>query len=267
MITFTLETITPEVATVYLQHNDPMNRKLRRTSLADYSKSMTEGAWQVTHQAIAFDSAGKLIDGQHRLEAIVKTGVTCRIYVARYDSNETAMKLSIDRNARRTISDVLAMDKRDVEIASFICTVMSSGANPSISEVESVLAKIQTMATILHDTVKSCAKNRSSSVVRAAVVCHMILNPSLAEQIAQNYRAFILLDFDGCSNSAKAFIKAFDNLSVRNGSDRWQVFSRAIKAFDPEKMDSKVNRFGNAAEENKISRDFVKFAIEFASEG
>ncbi len=42
---------------------------------------MREGHWDTTHQGIAIASDGTLVDGQHRLLAIVESGVTVRMNV------------------------------------------------------------------------------------------------------------------------------------------------------------------------------------------
>lgn len=70
--------ITPEWAQEQL---DEMERrismgKFRQRPVRDgavrrYAQDMRKGKWLVTHQGIAFDSAGNLIDGQNRLRAVV----------------------------------------------------------------------------------------------------------------------------------------------------------------------------------------------------
>lgn len=42
---------------------------------------MRRGDWLVTHQGIAFDTRGVLVDGQHRLGAVVEADVTVKIAV------------------------------------------------------------------------------------------------------------------------------------------------------------------------------------------
>jgi hypothetical protein len=42
---------------------------------------MLAGEYLLTHQPIAFDALGRLIDGQHRLAAVVQSGVTVQMWV------------------------------------------------------------------------------------------------------------------------------------------------------------------------------------------
>lgn len=62
--------VSPELAQQYLGRNS-RNRHLMPTTVIRYASDLTAGFWQITHQGIAFDIDGNLIDGQHRLQAIV----------------------------------------------------------------------------------------------------------------------------------------------------------------------------------------------------
>ena len=45
---------------------------------------MRQNSWTLTSDAIAFDEDGNLIQGQHRLNAVVKTGLAQVFWVAKY---------------------------------------------------------------------------------------------------------------------------------------------------------------------------------------
>jgi len=266
MITFTLEIITPEVASVYLSHNDKQNRKIRRGALSEYVACMKDGSWTITHQAIAFDCNGMLIDGQHRLRAICESNTTQQMYVARYDSAETSMQLSIDRNARRTAYDVLHLEKKETEIASTLLYLANAHCTPTVKSIGDLVGKIQPELQMLRSACNTAVKLRSGAIVKGAVICNMITNQSQKEEIANQYRAFVLLDFDACRPSVKALLKAVDNMTSRSGSDRAMLFARTMKAFCPSNFDQKVNRLGDAAQENRAVRLFILHAIESANE-
>lgn len=72
-----------ELSEKWLKRNLEGNRKASTLRVKRYSKAMAEGRWKLTHQAIAFDSQGNLIDGQHRLLAVIhsKTVVPMRVHV------------------------------------------------------------------------------------------------------------------------------------------------------------------------------------------
>ena len=84
-IVFTLETISPDVAQAYLETMG-LNRRPSPAVVAAYTNAIESDAWQISHQSIAFNEAGELIDGQHRLMAVIKASRPIVSYVARYRS-------------------------------------------------------------------------------------------------------------------------------------------------------------------------------------
>lgn len=72
--------ITPKMAATCLKRND-RNRNIDLNRVALFAKTMSDGKWVATHQGLAFDADKNLIDGQHRLAAIVKAGVVVKMQV------------------------------------------------------------------------------------------------------------------------------------------------------------------------------------------
>lgn len=64
--------VSPQQAQRWLDAAAP-NRKIRTSRVASYARDMEANKWHFTHQGIAFNKNGHLVDGQHRLEAIVKS--------------------------------------------------------------------------------------------------------------------------------------------------------------------------------------------------
>ncbi len=115
----TWEKITPEIAREMLTHNHN-NRRLRNTTVVAYARDMRMGEWLSNHQGIAFDEAGSLIDGQHRLAAVVISGVAICALVARgvptkIDTARATTMDTIDRGAGRTIADMLKLGHGTVD--------------------------------------------------------------------------------------------------------------------------------------------------------
>lgn len=102
-----VQMITPTVAAAYLGTQRD-NRPLSRGKVAEYAQAMTAGDWMVTGEAIKFDTDRALIDGQHRLEAIIKSGKTVPMMVIR--GLATRAQVYMDRNKMRSVGDVLALN-------------------------------------------------------------------------------------------------------------------------------------------------------------
>jgi hypothetical protein len=67
--------MTPERARKLLKHNK-INRRLREYHVRRISALMLGGRWRFNGDTIRLDTEGNLLDGQHRLNAIVNTGIT-----------------------------------------------------------------------------------------------------------------------------------------------------------------------------------------------
>lgn len=100
----TVERITPKVAKGMLENNT-MNRALRPRTIDQYARDMSNGKWADAGDPIRINCDGTLLDGQHRLEAIVKSGVTIKMAVAR-GVDKRAM-LTMDTGSKRTFADNL----------------------------------------------------------------------------------------------------------------------------------------------------------------
>lgn len=96
--------VGPEQAQKWLERNTA-NRTVRPSRIKEYAAAMTEGRWLYTADPIRFDTAGKLIDGQHRLMAVVRSGATIDMHVVRGLSPEA--QDAVDTGVIRTATDAL----------------------------------------------------------------------------------------------------------------------------------------------------------------
>ncbi|MGW7395216.1 hypothetical protein ACWGH7_01705 [Streptomyces cyaneofuscatus] len=98
--------VTPQLAEEWLKHNT-LNRPLSRQTVAQIARAIEQGEWQLTHQGIAFDEGGDLVDGQHRLHAVIKAGESVQMLVARGVPRATFTVM--DTGRKRTGRDALAL--------------------------------------------------------------------------------------------------------------------------------------------------------------
>lgn len=97
-------TVTPETAARWLQANTK-NRRLRQADVNRYARDMATNNWLLTGESVKFATDGTLLDGQHRLAAIVKAGVTIALLVVR--NVPTDAQGVMDTGRKRTASDAL----------------------------------------------------------------------------------------------------------------------------------------------------------------
>lgn len=101
--------ISPEQAARWLERNDN-NRNVNVAKVKKMAKDMREGHWDTTHQGIAIASDGTLVDGQHRLLAIVESGVTVRMNV----TFNAAKSQHIDSGNIRSMANRVQMSDYDM---------------------------------------------------------------------------------------------------------------------------------------------------------
>lgn len=100
-------TMTPEWATEILSRQNTNNRTMRGAIVRKYAQAILHDEWQLTQQGIAIDKNGVLLDGQHRLAAIVRAQKPIEIAMA-MDCDPGIFKV-LDTGATRKASDVLHM--------------------------------------------------------------------------------------------------------------------------------------------------------------
>lgn len=103
-----VETITPEMAVIYLENNFSNNRNISWVKVKAYVEAMKRGEWELINDAICFDDKGKLINGQHRLAAVRESGIAVEFLVTRGLPRSSASKMDIGR--KRTAAERLKID-------------------------------------------------------------------------------------------------------------------------------------------------------------
>lgn len=123
-MTTTMTKVTPAMAEAWLAKNNTGNRRVRKGVVELLKQQMVSGNWRPTHQGIAFYEDGTLADGQHRLHAIVESGVSCWTTVT--TGLEKASMHAMDRGQGRTHVDsfhFLGRDCSQKQIAVCQCMV------------------------------------------------------------------------------------------------------------------------------------------------
>jgi len=103
--------ISPSLARDLIKLNINNNRTVTKTHVKVLSASMKSGTWMETGEPIIIDKYGRLIDGQHRLFAVIDSGVTVTMDI-KYGVDPAAFDV-MGGNKPRNLSDVLSTHKID----------------------------------------------------------------------------------------------------------------------------------------------------------
>lgn len=100
-----LVTITPEMAKDWVSRGTNF-RSTKEARIASLASAIEAGHWELNGETIKFSRRGHLMDGQHRLSAIVKAGIPCPSFVV-YGIPEGR---EIDRGSKRTLAQQLSYE-------------------------------------------------------------------------------------------------------------------------------------------------------------
>ena len=88
---FQIVNVTPDLARQWLDQNGK-NRRYSQANAKKIAKAITDGQWSLNGETICFDENGRLLDGQHRLHAVVIAGVSVPMSVATGVSDPNAFQ-------------------------------------------------------------------------------------------------------------------------------------------------------------------------------
>jgi len=185
--------ITPAMAAEFLRRNERNPRKdmLDEKRVKAYAKAIKDGQWLLHHQGIAFDAEGFLIDGQHRLSAVVLAGIAVVMNVTH--GVPVVSVGEIDRGIRRNIRCVLGIsDKRIGEIVSYLSRMVFGNLHTAVQAQK----MNEFVGICANDLITACGSARGRigvTAVRAGFV-YAYMSANLNNEILHSYRKLILLD-------------------------------------------------------------------------
>lgn len=136
-ISSAVQTITPEDASALLDANIENNRNISEVKIREYVSALENDEWTVNGEAIKISANGHLLDGQHRLTAVVRSGIPMTTLVV-FGLDEPSI-VTMDTGKPRTLENVLAM--RKVKNRNKVATVLRTIERFRIGGRSSALAR------------------------------------------------------------------------------------------------------------------------------
>jgi hypothetical protein len=174
-----IETITPDQAETYLAANRG-NRNIVQSHVAAMARDIANGQWMFNAQPICFSRGGRLLNGQHRLSAVLEAGQPIEVMVMR-GLPEEAFE-TYDKQAKKAPAvEELFEDFGDKALISATAVLLwrrelrpagQPNARPTASEVRDVIRNNPDFMRLRGFARKMVRYGRSSAMVYAA---HRIL--------------------------------------------------------------------------------------------
>lgn len=230
-IKVSLVKVTPKMACDWLAKNKG-NRKLRGSHVELLARAMRDGTFQTTHQGVAFNDKKILIDGQHRLTAIVKSNTTQTLMVS-----HGVVSSNLDNGLGRTLSDLTGEDRAVTSIVGVLFRCVLGGKKPLVHEAETIIDSFRTQLNMLEE-MKSL-KNRSrltGASICAAAVLRLAQTRDTEKQamVQQLVRTLTHGELMGARPIIHSFYKQIMENPTYGGTAQVELLARAWSAFDPD---------------------------------
>jgi len=153
--------ITPDLAAEWLDCNIN-NRSRREDGAGAYSRDMRAGDWKLTGDTIKFDWYGTLIDGQHRLEGVLRSG----------EAIQSVVIWGVDPEAQQVVDSGMARSFKD--------QLVMGGGHPHAATVAALARRVHqwypplnerlnfSRARITHSELKRTVEQRAHELAHCA---------------------------------------------------------------------------------------------------
>lgn len=233
----TKETITPKKAMEWLKRN-VNNRPFRKGYSERIAADIAAKRYELNGETIKFNGNGDLVDGQHRLHAVIIAGLPIETYVVRGVPHEAFD--TIDTGTPRVTSDALArsgeQNYRQLACALRIAWQISSGKNGDTGSIKNHEAMEFLAANPeLRNSVSLCRSNEVRALMSDGVAAglHYLMSRKDAAKSDEFWRA--VASGEGLKKTMPAYElrqRLIENRGSKAKLKRFYVVALAIKAWN-----------------------------------
>ena len=216
--------ITPQVAKKYLSYNT-QNRKESPRNVMFLVEQMKKGLFLENGESIVFDNNNKLLDGQHRLMAIAKAGLSFHIPVVRGVMKNTMATYDTGKN--RSSIDVLGLNgfKNCGTLSSFVKLIYKYEIKQSKAKFVNAYNRTETLTN--QQILDFCKENNDwvQEIIRNVA---NIYNKPTTKFLGVANLSFIAYLIGGKNPSSKVydFIKNIYGITRQDGTATSYLYSK-----------------------------------------
>lgn len=227
--------VTPEDAKKWLENRAPNNRPISDKTVKNYARQMEEGWWQDVPQVISFNIEGKLIDGQHRLAAIVTINKPVKLNII-WDAPPQSFYI-IDMGLPRRPAFIANIPTFASQCYTLLMS-MATKYRPSPNDLKMLNDLLKSNIDLLHKTSARKLRFWGSSPIRAAALVSLAIGEDPSSTILNKYDYLSKGVTDGAPSIISKFIDAYHagHLIERKNTAgdylRRDIYIRARYVFD-----------------------------------
>lgn len=116
VLTVAVVTFTATLAKEWLDHRNSRNRPIGKTDVKKYAAAMCGGEWELNGEPIVLDDKQKLVNGQHRLSAVIlaaESDPDIEVPMLVVAGVKSRAFDTFDQGRPRTLADVLAVNQEE----------------------------------------------------------------------------------------------------------------------------------------------------------
>lgn len=163
--------VTPQVASELLA-TQVKNRPISHQTVKRYADDMKNGNWKQCGDTICVDKDGHLTDGQHRLSAVIESGITIRVLLVRGVEHsiykDTGSKRTMVGNIKIASDDICEKAKNVscIAIAKFLSALTNDRRKTDISSTENFLKQYEKDFSAYVDDLGFSGKSKGNIYMR-----------------------------------------------------------------------------------------------------
>jgi len=243
---------TPAIAAGLLPTQE-RNRQISQAHITKLVRDMLSGRWHETnHQPIALSADWRLLDGQHRLTAVVRSGVSIKMWVAigvdrkvvedgTDKGAERRLKdqlwFSNDRVSRRLIKNLPTRARDLAGMVGFIYYAITTERGPGLRCALRIIKHYRPSVTWAMENLTSNSVTRRVAVVASLILVHHWAAQEgeealdRMEEIAQGLKSGE--NIGGAALNLREYIRSQEVQSNRHqrGDSDWVIFHKCLRAL------------------------------------
>ncbi|NCC66460.1 MAG: hypothetical protein EOM15_17640 [Spirochaetia bacterium] len=219
-----LTRITPEMATRMLSGNKD-NRAINKSRVTLYAKAMKEGRWVENGQTIIISTDGFLIDGQHRLTALVAAGVTLEMLVVKLESKDnegdlTARHIPIDIGQSRTLANTTGLHPRVASIIRQMVWTFEEGGQTISKDPQIIMDRYEK----IKDSIEIVPKKNMRTYSNVYILATLVLADFEGYEVWPTYNDLLNRNYHLLPEVWASWMRNIENGETKGGVEKEKYF-------------------------------------------
>lgn len=254
--------VTPAKAAGWLKMNT-INRPVRKQHVARLAQAMKRGEWVANHQAIALNGS-KLIDGQHRLMAVIESGLSF-VEMSVIADADTKHFDTIDIGVKRSNADIFREDMHVMMPINFVAS-LTIGKSATPHQIQPIYSKLHSQVRELVNSAPRTVKKFCSPVIRAAAIAAILKGEDKA-YVFDIYKNMCEYNIDQLPKVAQLFVRQLTidsvvgNSKKIHGKDTYDLLARAWTVFQKDNANLQKLSVKKAADKVGEVREVFRSAL------